>query len=154
MFQNTDSNLEKYAIAPSVSLKDKGATEHALTTDNSTEARDDKTFGSTQAKLSEKNHAKLFQILTNHSTQWKEIGTHLGFLPSELDDIQARPLLLCNAPKSWLSKMLEEWLQWTLGDRRGSTSIATVEALRDALNQAGCAVTAQSINANEFKNLL
>ena len=100
--------------------------------------------------LSELNHSRVFHILTKHSTEWKEIGIHLGFLPSELGDIQARPLLLNNAPKSWLSAMLAEWLEWAPGDGRGSKSVATVEALRDALNKAGFAVTAQSINASEF----
>lgn len=46
--------------------------------------------------------------------------------------------------------MLAEWLQWALRDRRGCTSIATMEALRDALDKAGFADTAQSIDTSEF----
>ena len=36
----------------------------------------------------------------------------LGFTPEELNNIQAKPLLMLKAPASWLSVMLAEWLQW------------------------------------------
>ena len=96
-------------------------------------------------ELSEQNHSYLLEKLTKHSVEWKEIGSHLGFLPSELNNIQARPLLLSNAPNSWLSTMLAEWLQWAPGDSRGSTSTATVDGLRDALNKAGLGETAHQV---------
>ena len=102
---------------------------------------------STHSKLSEQNHSKLYQELVKHSHMWKDIGTHLGFLPSELDNIQARPALWNTAPKSWLREMLAEWLKWAPGDERGSTNIATVEELRNALDKAGLASTALSIMA-------
>ena len=73
---------------------------------------------------------------------WKEIGTYLDFLPSELQDIQARPLLLYSAPKSWLSTMLAEWLKWAPENEKGSTKVATAEELSDALTKAGLAVAA------------
>ena len=62
----------------------------------------DKCYNSSEEKklvskyslLFEQNHSLLYQMLAKHSSMWKEIGTYLGFLPSELQDIQARPLLL------------------------------------------------------------
>ena len=87
----------------------------------------------------------MYVKLTEHGAKWREIGTHLGFRPSELDEIQARPALYATAPKSWLGAMLAEWLQWTPGDQRGSTKCATLEGLSDALNKAGLSEAAQSI---------
>ena len=101
----------------------------------------------THSELSEQTHARLYQELASHSSTWKEIGTYLGFHQSELEEIQARPLLLTTAPKSWLSAMLAEWLKWAPGDKRGSTKAASVKELSDALDKAGLAATAQSILA-------
>ena len=101
--------------------------------------------GRTCTKLHEQNHTALYAKLTEHSAKWRDIGTYLGFRPSELDEIQARPPLYATAPKSLLSAMLAEWLQWSPGDGRGSTKCATLEGLSDALNEAGLSETAQSI---------
>ena len=81
-----------------------------------------------------------------HRAKWREIGSLLGFLPNELDNIQARPLLLSNAPNSWLDAMLAEWLQWAQEDSRGSTNFATLEGLREALYKAGLVEAAQSLD--------
>ena len=70
---------------------------------------------------------------------------YLGFLPFELDVIQAGPFLLATAPRSWLSTMLAQWLQWAPGDSRGSTNFATLENLKHALYQAGLGVTADNL---------
>ena len=96
-------------------------------------------------ELSIQSHSRLFQFLTKHSPNWREIGLHLGFHSYELENIQARPPLWNTAPNSWLSAMLAEWLEWAPGDGRGSTSIVTMEALREALNKAGFTDTAKSI---------
>ena len=99
-----------------------------------------------ERKLSENNHPVLYRKLKEHSAKWREFGIHLGFRPSELDVIEARPLLLNNAPKSWLGAMLSEWLQWTPGDQRGSTSYATLEQLINVLKEIGLSETAYSID--------
>ena len=104
-------------------------------------------------KLSEQSHSQLYQELAKHSPMWRDIGTYLGFHQSELEEIQARPLLLNTAPKSWLSAMLAEWLQWEPGDERGSTKAATIEELRGALDKAGLAAAAQSIMACTIKEM-
>ena len=48
------------------------------------------------------HHPKLYEQLKLHAAQWREIGTHLGFRQGELDIIASKPLLLPDAPKSWL----------------------------------------------------
>ena len=50
-----------------------------------------------------------------------------------MDIIQNSPMLMMQAPQSWLRKMLSQWLQWAPGDGRGSTGFATKESLRAAL---------------------
>ena len=96
--------------------------------------------------LHDTDHPSLYEKLKEHSYKWKEIGTLLGFRPGELNNIEARPLLLSSAPKSWLSAMLAEWLQWAPGDARGSTDFATLNGLIQALDKAGLSATAQAFN--------
>ena len=97
-------------------------------------------------QLTEHHQSVLLKQLTKHSAKWKEIGSHLGFFSTELDGIQAKPLLLIDAPNSWLSEVLSEWLQWAPGDSRGSTSFATLEGLKAALREAGLGVTAHDLS--------
>ena len=86
-----------------------------LLLDNSAEKS---TFGT----LSESDHlSKLLCQLNPHASKWREIGTHLGFLQGELDNIEHKPLLLNEGPKAWLREMLREWLEWAPGDSRGSS---------------------------------
>ncbi len=104
-----------------------------------------------EPKLSENNHSVLYGKLAEHSAEWREIGTHLGFRPSELNEIQARPPLYATAPKSLLSAMLADWLQWAPGDQRGSTNYVTLEGLRDAVNKAGLSDAARLITTEILK---
>lgn len=94
------------------------------------------------SKLTERHIPSLFQKLKTHAAKWRAIGIHLGFLPGELSNIEARPNLIQGAPVSWLGAMLEEWIQWAPNDSRGSTSIANVEDLREALVEAKLAAIA------------
>ena len=100
----------------------------------------------TSVTLHDTDHPSLYEKLKEYSYKWKEVGTLLGFRPGELDNIEARPLLLSSAPKSWLSAMLAEWLQWAPGDARGSTNFATLNGLRQALDKAGLSAIAQALN--------
>ena len=101
----------------------------------------------TSSRLTEEHHSVLLKQLTKHSSDWKEIGIHLGFNQAELSNIQDRPLLLSKAPTTWLSAMLVEWLQWAPGDSRGSTSFATLEGLKAALREGGLGATAYDLSA-------
>ena len=82
--------------------------------------------------LIERDLPNLLTQLKKHAAKWRDIGTHLDFHPGELDNIQARPLLLITAPESWLGAMLTEWLQRAPDDPRGNSSI---ESLTLALSQ-------------------
>ena len=96
-------------------------------------------------KLMDKDLPFLLRQLKKHAAKWREIGTHLEFLPGELDNIEARPNLSQGAPVSWFGAMLQDWLQWAPSDSRGSTSFATLEALKGALNDAGLGATAHDL---------
>ena len=102
----------------------------------------------------EVHHAVLCEILKPHATKWREIGQHLGFLPGDLDNIQAAPLLLQTAPVSWMNVMLERFLVQgfkrhlddaeTESCKRG----ATMSVLETALNKARLGVTASQLRDN------
>ena len=80
-----------------------------------------------------------------HAAVWKKIGIFLRFTEGELNNIEARPNLLHDAPISWLSAMLADWLQWAPGDSRMSTTFATLQGLKSALTQAGLAAAAHDL---------
>ena len=90
----------------------------------------------------EEHYGFLCKALEIHAAKWKDIGRNLKFLPGELTNIEARPMLLLTAPKSFLHAMLEEWLQWAPGDHRGSKDFATLEALQLALSESGLGAAA------------
>ena len=76
-------------------------------------------------------------------SQWKKIGTHLGFSDEELDCVplklpadikESEDVILDN---EYFSIMLEEWTKWYPGDSRGSTEYATYSNLQTALQKSG-----------------
>ena len=85
-------------------------------------------------RLTESHLPKLLEKLNIHACKWRDIGLQLGFLPGELDNIQARPFLMQSAPESWLGAMLTEWLQRAPDDTRGSSSL---KSLTHALSKCG-----------------
>ena len=83
------------------------------------------------------HHTIVFKQLVKHSADWRNIGRCLGFLPSDLDVIEAKPLLLKTAPSSWLEALLVQWLH---------SGEAKLEKLRDALWEAGLGQTASDLH--------
>ena len=109
---------------------------------------DDSAKKSTFGTLPESNHlSKLLCKLNLYASKWREIGTHLGFRQGELDNIEHKPLLLNEGPKAWLREMLREWLEWAPGDSRGSSSSASIECLKCALDKSGLAQTALEVES-------
>ena len=101
----------------------------------------------------------MLRQLKIHAAKWREIGIHLGFLTGELANIEARPNLSHSAPLSWFVTMIEDWLQWSPEDSRGSTSFATLEGLKGALCEAGLGASAhdlslQSVQIDESHRLI
>ena len=95
--------------------------------------------------ITEDEFTRASEILGQYSHKWREVGKKLGFKAIELDNIMGRPLLLLDAPNSYLSAMLSEWQLWAPGDHRGSRTYATLHSLRTAVDRAGLATTAQEL---------
>ena len=99
-----------------------------------------------RTQLTYQHHSVLIDQLKNHAPDWKFIAQHLGFTPPQLKLIETAPLLLFNAPTSWLSEMLAQWLQSAPGDSRVSTGYANLATLKDALRKAGLGATADALH--------
>ena len=46
------------------------------------------------------------------AVRWKELGLALGFLKSELDEIEATVSYAAGGPKAYLRELLSRWLDW------------------------------------------
>ena len=95
---------------------------------------------------SSQHHTPLLKQLQNHATHWRDIGTKLGFVQGELDNIEGSTVSTTCRPKSYLSTLLTQWLEWAPGDGRGSQDFATLEGLRAALKQANLGATAYDLH--------
>ena len=98
--------------------------------------------------LAESHLPELELQFKDHASQWRDIGTYLGFRQGELDNIQSSGLLLQGAPLSYLRAMLSKWLQWAPGDSRGSTHThkCTLKSLKSALQNSDLGQTASSLS--------
>ena len=88
----------------------------------------------------------LVQQLSSCAYKWKDIGTHLKFQQEELNNILANPLFMNDAPTSWLSALVSDWLEWAPGDSRGSTNYANLEDIKSAVSKAGFGVVAEELS--------
>ena len=87
----------------------------------------------TEQILTEGDIAALISLISSFSHKWYDIGIGLGFTPSELNMIRSKPLLLANAPTSYLVELLSWWMQWPMvGHPRKSTLKALCESLRSS----------------------
>ena len=68
------------------------------------------TFTLEETILGPEQASDLNEFLVAHAYKWREIGTALKFKPQDLSTIQASPFLLYDSPRSYLSRLLEEWL--------------------------------------------
>ena len=118
---------------------------HALTRHDHTPCIPNVDGKHTDTRCNGSHLAHLLSQLKHHADEWREIGTHLGFLEEELNIIETKPLLLMKAPKSWLRDMLHEWLEWAPGDIRGSKNYATINSLKSALRKANLGRTADKL---------
>ena len=98
-----------------------------------------------ETRLFVRDLPKIQEVLHSYSHKWSDIGLGLGFTNPQLTTIQSMPLLLSNAPSSYLREMLTQWLQWAPGDAAGHEGYATLESLQRAVSKAGLGVTAQDL---------
>ena len=61
----------------------------------------------------------------------------MRFHDYEIENIASDLTKLVGSPGSYMDAVLSEWLNWGPGDERGSKDLATLEALKEALNRAG-----------------
>ena len=74
------------------------------------------------------------KLIHNFSYKWNEIGQGLGFTQPALNHIASKPLLLAGAPNSYLTELLNQWVQWPTEDH--PTTKPTLEALCRALRSS------------------
>ena len=72
----------------------------------------------------------LMEFLVDYAYKWRYIGVALRFKSQDLDNIQACPLLVHDSPKSYLTRLLEEWLL----KKFKHTLSPTIDNLKKALN--------------------
>ena len=99
-------------------------------------------------RLTESQLPALELQLKDHASQWRDIGTYLGFRQGELNSIQSRVQLQQGAPLSFLRTMLSEWFQWAPGDSRGSSKShkCNLKSLKIALQNSNLGQTALSLS--------
>ena len=73
----------------------------------------------------------------------------MEFQREKLNIIQADPLLLNGAPKSWLSGLISQWMERAPGDSCGSTIYANLEDLKSAVSKAGFGVVADGLSLEQ-----
>ena len=64
------------------------------------------------------------------AVRWKELGLALGFLKSELDEIEATVSYAAGGPKAYLRELLSSWLDWAPPKRPFPTCRSLAEALQ------------------------
>ena len=62
--------------------------------------------------LTENDIVALLNLMHDFSDKWYDIGLGLGFVPAELNQIRSKPSLFMEAPVSFLTQLLSQWIQW------------------------------------------
>ncbi len=80
---------------------------------------------------------------------WRKIATGLRFSAPEIDEIASSPMHLIGAPGSYMDAVIGEWIEWGPGDKRGSKDVATLEALKSALQKTNFGKLASSLTLED-----
>jgi hypothetical protein len=99
-----------------------------------------------KGRLNKSHFPFLIEQLSDCAYKWRKIGTHLKFKQDELKNIEAKPSLVSDAPESYLSELISNWMEWAPGDSRGSTNYANLEDLKSAVSKAGFGVVAGELS--------
>ena len=86
-----------------------------------------------ETRMNEKDIDQLLCLLQNYSCKWRKIGLALGFVIPELNTISNKPMLLMDAPQSFLLELLTQWVQWPT---KSHPPKPTLEALCKALKSS------------------
>ncbi len=79
------------------------------------------------------------------ASKWDTIARYLGFREHEIKNIGYKH----GDPESYLGPMLSRWVQFCPPDARKSEDVATLEALKSAVDRAGFAADAKKLTLNE-----
>ena len=83
--------------------------------------------------LHEEDVRLLMTLMQSFSDRWRDIGMELGFTQPELNQIGKNPMLLTTAPKSFMTELLSQWVQWPTKDH---PKVPTLGALCDTLRSS------------------
>ena len=83
------------------------------------------------------------KLLKNYSYKWRDIGLALGFTLSELNLIDHKPILMLNAPSSYLEALLGQFVEWPNEDHE---NYPTLKKLCEALRSSTVGLGALAIN--------
>ncbi len=90
----------------------------------------------------EKQHCGiLHEQLVPCAAKWDTIARYLGFHEHEINNIGYKQ----GDPESYLGPMLSRWVQFSPPDARKSEDVATLEALKSAVDRAGFAADAKKL---------
>ena len=84
-------------------------------------------------QLGPEHISDLTELLVQYAHKWRFIGTALHFQPQDLDNIQACPSLLLDSPRSFLVRLLEDWLLRKVGHTLPPTKNSLVDALKSQM---------------------
>ncbi len=76
------------------------------------------------------------------ASKWDTIARYLGFYQHEIESIG---YIKGAPPESYLGPMLSRWVQFSPPDGRDSKEVATLEALKSAVDRAGFAADAKKL---------
>ena len=106
----------------------------------------------THTCLKSHHYGTLCEQLHPCAHKWREIASGLRFQPYEIENIQANPLKLINAPGSYLGAVIENWLNWAPADARGSKDFATLECLKQVVDKVGFPGVAAGLKLEDDKD--
>jgi hypothetical protein len=81
--------------------------------------------------------AELAELLVPYSYKWRSIGTGLKFTPQDLNNMAACPSLLPDGPKSFMLRIVEDWVQQTFEYTSPPSMIELDSVLRSDLVNLG-----------------
>ena len=91
------------------------------------------------------------KLLINHSYKWRNIGLALGFTHPELNLIEHNPILMFNAPSSYLVALLGQFVEWPNEDHENYPTLKKLcEALRSSI--VGLGALAIKVASTDLKS--
>ena len=104
--------------------------------------------GQSRTVVDSRHYGALCEQLRPCVAGWRKIAEGLRFHNYEIENIGSDLTKLVGSPGSYMDAVLSEWLNWGPGDKRGTKDLATLEALKEALNRADFGRVAGTLKLN------